>query len=297
MGSEPSVCAVMLTANRPEMARRAIECFRRQTYQNKRLLIWDSGQDIVDLEQQEKFGLVSHVLADRPRTIGELRNEANSFWTEYPILIHWDDDDWSHPNRISEQVALLQSSGAEAVGYREMLFWREPQAIWHDGAKLLTARQGEAWLYSNRKPSYALGTSLTYWRTVWQRRPFEPLNDGEDTAWLAGVRSVGISGLGDKVQVVIAPWDLPGGETGAEFISRYHATCKRLMDAHLQEMEQYGYRPQPRMIASIHGANTSPWYRPELMRASQKQGGEWRRVSEWDDHCRGIMTGSTFIAP
>lgn len=291
----------MLTADRPEMARRAIECFRRQTYPAKRLLIWDSGTQTLETPwyDEEDYPDVSHVLAERRDTIGDLRNEANSFWTEYPILIHWDDDDWSHPNRISEQVALLQSSGAEAVGYREMLFWREPRVNEAIGMYPTTQKDhgGEAWLYVNRKPTYALGTSLCYWRTVWQWRLFEPLNDGEDTAWLAGVRSVGISGLGDKVQVVIAPWDLPGGETGAEFISRYHATCKRLMDAHLQEMEQYGYRPQPRMIASIHDGNTSPAYRPELMRASQKQGGEWRRVPEWDEYCRQVMTGSTFLAP
>ena len=63
-------------------------------------------------------------------TIGtKLRNfagEANGPAWMPEILIHWDDDDYSHPNRIAEQVALLQSSGADAtVGFREMLFWRE----------------------------------------------------------------------------------------------------------------------------------------------------------------------------
>ncbi len=30
--NEPTVCAMMLTADRPELAKRAVECFRAQTY-------------------------------------------------------------------------------------------------------------------------------------------------------------------------------------------------------------------------------------------------------------------------
>ena len=45
--SNPSVCAVMLTADRPELTRQAVECFRRQTYDPicRTLLIFDSGND------------------------------------------------------------------------------------------------------------------------------------------------------------------------------------------------------------------------------------------------------------
>ena len=38
--SDPKVCAVLLTADRPEYARRAVECFRAQTYQNKRIVVF-----------------------------------------------------------------------------------------------------------------------------------------------------------------------------------------------------------------------------------------------------------------
>ena len=62
------------------------------------------------------------------RTLRSMRQSRAM--TTHDILIHWDDDDYSHPNRIAEQVALLKSSGADVVGFSEMLSWREtPQAI------------------------------------------------------------------------------------------------------------------------------------------------------------------------
>ncbi len=42
-----------------------------------------------------------------------------------------------------------------------------------------------------------------------------------------------------------------------------------------------------RMIASIHGGNTSPAY--QHLDVSAKQGGEWRRAPQWDRHCRSVM--------
>lgn len=267
--SEPTVCAVMLTANRAEMAPRAVACFRAQTYPNKRLLIYDTSLKLADMDWHQDTPNESLIPAyPTGRTIGELRNCAAqnipsaAFGSE--VIIHWDSDDWSHPNRISEQVALLQTSGAQAVGYREMLFWRESRCKeCGDYANTNCDEQGsdphpgEAWLYSNGNPSYACGTSLCYWRKTWEAKPFPALprpDDarGEDTEWLKGLKSVGVSANHDVFDSRHKPW-------------------------------------YPRMIARIHAGNTSPNYRPELMRASEKQGGEWRRVPEWDNYCYGQM--------
>jgi glycosyltransferase involved in cell wall biosynthesis len=170
--NEPSVCAVMLTANRPEMARQAIECFRRQTYFAKTLLIVNSGANpMIPTGYAEDIMEPCYVGADA-QTIGELRNRGNRTSAGHgtDIVIHWDDDDYSRPNRIAEQVALLQSSGADCVGYNELLFWREVER--------------EAWLYRSTEPNYALGTSLCYWRKTWERKPFEATSQGEDRKFL-----------------------------------------------------------------------------------------------------------------
>lgn len=247
--TEPTVCAVMLTANRPEMARHAVECFRAQTYPNKRLLIVNTGPGPILPDEEHNIAEPCFIGADA-LTIGELRNMAmdstdyrpHNTRKEADIICHWDDDDWSHPNRIAEQVALLQASGAEAVGYNSLLFWREPeQYIVNDQFGHDTGGRGvipgEAWLYSGG----ITGTSLMYPRTSWQRKHFEPMNNGEDTRFLMGLKT---------------------------------AACPAIVDG------------VPRMIARIHPGNTSNAYNPDVMRAVERQGGEWRRVPEFDNHCR-----------
>lgn len=256
--TEPTVCAIMLTADRPELARRAVECFRRQTYPAKRMMILDTGKRPCGLESVhcDQIGYFDCSVAQReqPRTIGELRNMASECAISTDILIHWDDDDWSHPNRIAEQVALLQSSGADCVGYREMLFWREESAYEDAPACYADAwgkRPAQAWLYSNPNHGYALGTSLCYWRKTWERKPFAATSQGEDLQFITGLKVSGVPSIGAKIR----------GEPG-----------------------------EPRMIARIHGGNTSTAYSPRKMEAEAKAANPvWRRVPEWDTHCRSIM--------
>jgi hypothetical protein len=246
---DPTVCAIMLTCDRPELARRAVESFRSQTYRAKRLLILDSGTEL-DPDLEDESAEIHWVPAQREGfTIGELRNTANAFWTEYPILIHWDSDDFSHPNRIAEQVALLQSSGADVVGFREMLFWRQTR---HKMDRNYC--EGAAWLYSNPDPRYCLGSSLCYWRKTWERKPFEATSQGEDHNFCAGLKCAG---------VLSAP--MLGSLRGLSNV--------RPVKTH-----------EPRMIARIHAGNTSNAYTPEHLRAA-----EWRRVPEWDAYVRSVM--------
>jgi glycosyltransferase involved in cell wall biosynthesis len=264
--SQPTVTAVMLTANRPEFAARAVEAFRRQTYPAKRLMIWDSG-DCIDIPEEFRWGIDVHymrVQGDHGRTIGDLRNQAIGA-AETPcdinsdIIVHWDDDDWSHPNRIAEQVALLQATGADCIGYNEMLFWRQATQYTHAdyevGIQPHELNHGEAWLYSNPNPRYALGTSLCYWRKAWEARPFPDLNHGEDTEWIRGLNCYAMAGRSLRDD---------GGDiaNGA------------------------------RMIARIHSGNSSSAYDPiEMARhnALPRSERQWSRVPQWDKVCRKVM--------
>lgn len=70
--NEPLVCAVMLTRDRPKLAKGAVECFRAQTYPAKELLIWDTSHEVDSY--QSRIDRVAQVFADKaPRTIGALR--------------------------------------------------------------------------------------------------------------------------------------------------------------------------------------------------------------------------------
>ena len=267
--AEPSICAVMLTKDRPELARRAVECFRRQTYPAKSMLVYETGFP-TKLRPGVGGGNVFHWSGGRPednkRTIGELRNVANGYSAKTPnfpasdILMHWDDDDWSHPNRIAEQVELLQSPGVDVVGYNEMLFSRRMvsrvmcDSFGGEGPDgRIEVDRYEAWLYSNPNPGYALGTSLCYWRKTWERKPFAATSKGEDLQFITGLKCVGRSSIEGCA---------PGSIAEAE----------------------------PRMIARIHGSNTSTAYDPRKMEAESRLANPlWRRVPEWDEHCRSVM--------
>lgn len=73
------------------------------------------------------------------------------------VILHWDDDDWSHAERMSEMVNALQF--VPVSGYYSILF---------------AAPDGTIRLYDYHSPRHALGTSLAYRREWWESHPFVP---------------------------------------------------------------------------------------------------------------------------
>lgn len=278
--AEPRVLCVMLTRDRPQMARQAVECFNRQTYRNKGLVIWDTGTEIKEIIQPNTWHVGPDESYSGPRTIGQLRNNA-IYWASASIapaniFVNWDDDDWSHPNRLKEQVALLQASGADAVGYNEMLFWRTPstwECIRHGeaGCETCTDPQlaGEAWLYSNPRPNYALGTSLMYWRKTWEQSPFtdgpKPGGTSEYHHWFGPGSGVRVAAVSAQGVVTITNWGPPVNQ-------RTYGNCGE----------------EPRMIARIHGGNTGQYDLENLIASGSE---EWKRVPAWDNRVRDILEG------
>jgi len=253
--TEPLVCCVCLTADRQEFTARAARCFGAQTYGNKHMLIFDTGAKSFDLQWYPNNITVATAEPFRGHTIGSLRNAANALLPKSEIIAHWDSDDWSHPSRLTEQVAFLQSSGAEAVGFNEMLFAREDKIFKQrdDGPPAI-----RAWLYTHggSKP-YALGTSLCYWRKTWEARPFldgpkNPEATSEYQHW--NVNAVRL------------------------------ASCSSIPPKELLHISDAG---EPRMIARIHGGNTSAAY--SLERKIAEGSREWYRVPQWDARVRELL--------
>jgi len=276
----PTVCAICLTADRPELTKKAVECFRAQTYENKRLLIYDTGKEPIPqrwffreeiLSGHEAQGIYyEYHPVDRGLTIGALRNLAMAFahplCLNADIIVTWDSDDWNHPNRITEQVALLQASGADCVGFNEMMFWKEDSVIPWDTVHCICGEkyprsgapcpkchsypEGEAWLYSLPRSNYALGTSLCYWRKTWEAKLFEDTNAGEDLRFIEGLKVKSISAIGELIRVVPGICHSIGGE-------------------------------EPRLIARIHGGNRHC--------KIDERSEQWKRAVEWDERLRKIM--------
>jgi hypothetical protein len=209
----------MLANGRPEMVARAVKSFLAQSFHGARLLVFETGP--VPIVRDPSWSVDWATNYGHVASIGALRNAANTC-VGADILLHWDSDDWSHPNRIAEQVALLQSSGAECVGYNEMLFWRVAPCGRNDCTGGGCCKGSEAWLYHSAVPNYAVGTSMCYWREAWERNPFPDRSEGcDDLYWFnRGVKIASVSAIPDDTRMVP------------------------------------GWKMHPRMIASIHGGNT-----------------------------------------
>ena len=74
------------------------------------------------------------------------------------IIMHFDSDDWSAPERMADQVERLEHSGKAVTAYHSMLFYDETST--------------QAYKYTGH-PSYGIGTSLAYRRDWWKAHPFD----------------------------------------------------------------------------------------------------------------------------
>ncbi len=102
----------MVTADRPAYAQRAIACFAAQTYPNKELVVLDNGAvPMQNLLSHLPDGDVvyRHVAREEGTFIGALRNLSLDMARGDYVAAQWDDDDWSHPERLARQIAVLEN--------------------------------------------------------------------------------------------------------------------------------------------------------------------------------------------
>jgi len=182
----PLISCLMPTADRRNFLPSAISCFLDQTYRARELVVVDDGdeaiEDLVTGRPDVRYVRLAH------RTVlGEKRNIAAEI-ARGELLAHWDDDDWSHPERLARQVAALASS-VDACGLSELLWW-EPanQRAWR-------------YRYAGHRP-WVAGNTLAYRKDAWLRSPFPALPVGEDTAFLWGPGQLSIQPLKDMSLVV-----------------------------------------------------------------------------------------------
>lgn len=115
MPNRPLVSAVMVTGHKPArkpLALIAIESLLAQTYQELELVVVTTGFRL-ELPQALK-GRVHQIPYSPAATLGELRNAAQSACSG-DYITQWDDDDWSHPERIEEQLSAAEANPRHAV--------------------------------------------------------------------------------------------------------------------------------------------------------------------------------------
>lgn len=176
------VLCILPTRDRGDMTARAVRSFQSQSYAKKRLMILHNGdaQDHICGFDGDKR--INQAWCGPGLTIGELRNKAielDSFG-QPELIAHFDSDDWSHPERLSEQVALIEQ-GYDIVGYRDLLFYDSISIAANTGRS-----SGELHLYSAGRSNNHIGcgTSFMYRRSAWERHPFHAVTNQEDMAFL-----------------------------------------------------------------------------------------------------------------
>jgi glycosyltransferase involved in cell wall biosynthesis len=184
----PLVSAICVTADRREFMRAALECFRAQDWAHKELVVVDDGQDRVG-DLCRDVPNCHYVSLDGPKQpIGVKRNRgAEAAVGE--ILCAWDDDDWSAPSRITDQVERLLASGKAVSGYHSMLFWDGAQAFRYKGAY-----------------DYSLGSALCYRKEFWREHAFisEDHRRWEDNVFVQDARNEGQIVCADAGQMMVA---------------------------------------------------------------------------------------------
>ncbi|MBP2314227.1 glycosyltransferase [Azospirillum soli] len=130
--NRPLVSCLMVTRDRFEQARLSIDCFLRQSYPNRQLVIIDDSRDDRLVGHVAALGDPRIVIERSPTpapTLGEARNRAVDL-AKGSHVCQWDDDDLYDPLRLELQVAALLGARARACMLSRWTIW------WPDAGRL-----------------------------------------------------------------------------------------------------------------------------------------------------------------
>ena len=169
------VTCIMPTADRRRFVPTAVAQFLRQDYPNRELIVLDDGEHSVE-DLMPDDARVRYVREERRSPVGVKRNRLCDL-ARGDVILHWDDDDWIAPWRVSYQIDRLVAMGADVCGLDRPLFY--------DPAE----RQAWQYIYPAGAPPWVYGATLCYTKAFWRRNPFPPVGVGEDSRFVwAGVR-------------------------------------------------------------------------------------------------------------
>lgn len=166
----PLVSCIMPTFDRRSFVPQSVRYFLRQDYPAKELIIVDDGPEPVSDLLSADPRIVYHQLQART-VLGAKRNLACDL-ARGSVIMHWDDDDWASPDRVSVQVAALAGGDADLCGAASILYY-DPAS-------------SSAWRFTwpgGLRP-WAAGASLCFPKELWTRSPFPDVALGEDARFV-----------------------------------------------------------------------------------------------------------------
>lgn len=149
---------------RKDFLARAIDCFRRQTYERRELLIVADSFGEVDCLPHDIASDIcaSALIPTTSMNVGQKRNRGCED-AHGDLIAIWDDDDYSAPGRLRQQANELAITGKSVTGYNMMKF-----------------TDGSAWWSFKAGAGLVLGTSLMFRREWWEKHPFPEVQIGEE---------------------------------------------------------------------------------------------------------------------
>lgn len=188
---QPLVSCLMVTRGKLFPGRFAVDCFQRQSYANRELvLVCDGpGTEIERYCGSLNDPRIRIVYPESPQnTLGALRNlsmrAAKGDW-----ICQWDDDDLYHPQRLGLGMAVSQSMQVDALFLNRWLLWSPTEyKIGISGAR---EWEGSMLARKNSVPAYPA------------------LARGEDTEVMHAMFRAG------RIALIDAPWLYTYIQTGA----------------------------------------------------------------------------------
>lgn len=184
----PRVSCTMPTADRHGFVPAAVAGALAQRSVDVELVVVDDGHvPVADLLPDDRR--ITYVRLDGRTSLGEKRNLAAEA-ARGEVLVHVDDDDWSHPDRVRIQLDALDRSGADVCGASQLLWWDPVRS--------------RAWRYSSpplHRP-WVAGNTLAYRRATWAEGGFPAQAVGEDTAFVWGRPTRRVEVISDERLVI-----------------------------------------------------------------------------------------------
>lgn len=134
------------------------------------LIVVDDGTDKVADVFENEPGPIRYEALDVRVPLGTKRNRLVEL-AQGDILINFDDDDHSPPDRIARSVALLDATGADVVGKSEMAFYDVASDRVH--------------VYPKIGDRHATAGSMAFRRAWWDKHRFAPDPHTEERQFLA----------------------------------------------------------------------------------------------------------------
>ena len=164
------VSCIMPTYNRRRFVPLAVRWFLAQDWPDRELIVVDDGTEpAADLLPQD--ARIRYVRLERRHSLGAKRNLACQA-ARGEVIVHWDDDDWSAPTRLTYQVSALRQASAAVCGLTRV-YYHQPAS-------------GRSWqyVYPDGHRPWVSGNTLCYTHDFWRRNPFPDINVGEDARFL-----------------------------------------------------------------------------------------------------------------